>query len=400
MEQLLELLKSLKPGDYLFLAIDFLVVVLVIFLVVRSIKRRKKAKKEEHLEELLTTEEYIEEVKEEAPAEEEKEETLIEEKVEELVKEEVEVNEEVKANEEVETLEIKEEIKEEVKEEVKVSKVKKVVKDTPKENKKVSVKRKEPVKVERVEKLEKEEYTSESPFELTRILLPNKQEYKLGKGWENTFKRARRNEDFKNNLWTFIYNSYQEDKEVTPSLENLFKPFEYCDPSHTKVVFINKQPGLSIKEDGLAFSTKEIYKKTPLFNELYDNARSDRKVRAIRYDDGDLENWAKQGVFLYNYILLNAQGETKKHENAGYEVFSNMVIKDLVKDNNPKVFVVFTNYVYSNFMSILGNNTNHKVIFISSPAKIKDTNIFGEINDFLTSKGIEPINWSLGKIRK
>ena len=391
MEQLLELLKSLKPGDYLFLAIDFLVVVLVIFLVIRSIKRRKKAKKEEHLEELLTTEEYIEEVKEEAPAEEEKEETETLE-----VKEEVEVNEEVKANEEVETLEIKEEIKEEVK----VNKVKKVVKDTPKENKKISVKRKEPVKVERVEKLEKEEYTSENPFELTRILLPNKQEYKLGKGWENTFKRARRNEDFKNNLWPFIYNSYQEDKEVTPSLENLFKPFEYCDPSHTKVVFINKQPGLSIKEDGLAFSTKEIYKKTPLFNELYDNARSDRKVRAIRYDDGDLENWAKQGVFLYNYILLNAQGETKKHENAGYEVFSNMVIKDLVKDNNPKVFVVFTNHVYSNFMSILGNNTNHKVIFISSPAKIKDTNIFGEINDFLTSKGIEPINWSLGKIRK
>ena len=391
MEQLLELLKSLKPGDYLFLAIDFLVVVLVIFLVVRSIKRRKKAKKEEHLEELLTTEEYIEEVKEEAPAEEEKEETETLE-----VKEEVEVNEEVIAIEEVETLEIKEEIKEETK----VNKVKKVVKDTPKENKKVSVKRKEPVKVERVEKLEKEEYTSENPFELTRILLPNKQEYKLGKGWENTFKRARRNEDFKNNLWPFIYNSYQEDKEVTPSLENLFKPFEYCDPSHTKVVFINKQPGLSIKEDGLAFSTKEIYKKTPLFNELYDNARSDRKVRAIRYDDGDLENWAKQGVFLYNYILLNAQGETKKHENAGYEVFSNMVIKDLVKDNNPKVFVVFTNHVYSNFMSILGNNTNHKVIFISSPAKIKDTNIFGDINDFLTSKGIEPINWSLGKIRK
>ena len=64
MEKLLELLKSLKPGDYLFLVIDFLVVVLVIFLVVRSIKRRKKIKKEEHLEELLTTEDYIEEVKE------------------------------------------------------------------------------------------------------------------------------------------------------------------------------------------------------------------------------------------------------------------------------------------------------------------------------------------------
>ena len=390
MEKLLELLKSLKPGDYLFLAIDFIVIVLVIFLIFRSIKRRKKIKKEEHLEELLTTEDYIEEVKEEVKEEETTEEISKETTEEEVIEEEVnEVIEEVQ----------EETIKKEEKE-MAVKEVKKVVKETPKENKKVSVKRKEPVKVERVEKLDKEEYTSASPFELTRVLLPNKKEYKLGKGWENTFKRARRNEDFKNNLWPFIYNSYQENKEVTPSIENLFKPFEYCDPSHTKVVFINKQPGLTIKEDGLAFSTKEIYKKTPLFTELYDNARSDRKVRAIRYDDGDLENWAKQGVFLYNYVLLNAQGETKKHENAGYEVFSNMVIKDLVKDNNPKVFVVFTNHVYSNFMNILGNNTNHKVIFISSPAKIKDTNIFGEINDFLTSKGIEPINWSLGKIRK
>lgn len=391
MEKLLELLRSLKPGDYLFLAIDFIVIVLVIVLVVRSIKRRKKIKKEEHLEELLTTEDYIEEVKEEI-----KEEEPSEEVVEEPIKEVSVIEEEV--NEVIE--EVQEEIIKKEEKEMAVKEVKKVVKETPKENKKVIVKRKEPVKVERVEKLEKEEYTSASPFELTRVLLPNKKEYNLGKGWENTFKRARRNEDFKNNLWPFIYNSYQENKEVTPSIENLFKPFEYCDPSHTKVVFINKQPGLTIKEDGLAFSTKEIYKKTPLFTELYDNARSDRKVRAIRYDDGDLENWAKQGVFLYNYVLLNAQGETKKHENAGYEVFSNMVIKDLVKDNNPKVFVVFTNHVYSNFMNILGNNTNHKVIFISSPAKIKDTNIFGEINDFLTSKGIEPINWSLGKIRK
>ena len=45
MEQLLELLKSLKPGDYLFLAIDFLVVVLVIFLLLDQLKEEKKQKK-------------------------------------------------------------------------------------------------------------------------------------------------------------------------------------------------------------------------------------------------------------------------------------------------------------------------------------------------------------------
>ena len=77
-----------------------------------------------------------------------------------------------------------------------------------------------------------------------------------------------------------------------------------------------------------------------------------------------------------------------------------MVIKDLVKDENPKVFVVFGSLAYSNLMSILKNNTNHKVIYISSPSKIKGSNMFSEINTFLESKGIEPINWSLGKIRK
>lgn len=398
MNELLLTLSELKPGDYLFLVIDFLVVVLVIFFIVRSIKIRKKAKKEEHLEELLVTEEYNEEK------------VINEEVKEEIVKEVIKTEEPEVIEEELSVVEpqvveeVNEEIKETdvVKEEVNmdVKEVKKKVKKETSKEVKVEVKRKEPVKQERVENLTKEEYTSESKFELTRVLLPNKVEYRLGKGWENTFKRARRNEDFKNNLWPLIYNSYQENKEITPSIENLFKPFEYCDPSHTKVVFINKQPGLFVKEDGLAFSTKEIARKTPLFTELYENARLDRNVRAIRYDDGNLENWAKQGVFLYNYILLNAPGETKKHENAGYEVFSNMVIKDLVKDNNPKVFVIFTNHVYSNFMNILGNNQNHKVIFISSPAKIKTTNIFGEINTFLESKGIEPINWSLGKIRK
>ena len=79
--------------------------------------------------------------------------------------------------------------------------------------KKVRVTRKEPVKMERVEKIKKDDYTKDSEFTKTRILLANKVEYKLGKGWENTFKRARRNEVFKDKVWPCIYDSYQENKD-------------------------------------------------------------------------------------------------------------------------------------------------------------------------------------------
>ena len=386
--ELLERLKELKLGDYIFLILDFIVLILVMILIIRKIKLNKKRKKEDHLEELLIADEVVDE---EMNKDDIVETIIVEEemkKEEEIVVYSKEKTIEEDVAEEDATIELKEEI---------INEGIDVMKEEPK---KIKVRRKEPVKIERVEKIQKDEYTKDSEFTRVRILLANKVEYKLGKGWENTFKRARRNEVFKDKVWPFIYESYQENKEITPSFKNLFKPFEYCDPEHTKVVFINKQPALHVKEDGLAFSTKERTRKTNLFNELYEEARVDRKVRAIRYDDGNLEGWAKQGVFLYKYILLNAQGETKKHENAGYEVFSNMVIKDLVKDPNPKVFVVFGSLVYNNLVTILKNNTNHKVIYISSPSKIKGSNMFSEINTFLESKGIEPINWSLGKIRK
>ena len=77
-----------------------------------------------------------------------------------------------------------------------------------------------------------------------------------------------------------------------------------------------------------------------------------------------------------------------------------MVIKELVKDDNPKVFILFTNQVYNSLVDIISKNKNHKIIFISSNKKIEGSNLFSEINKYLESKNIEPINWSLGKIRK
>ncbi len=275
----------------------------------------------------------------------------------------------------------------------------------------IKIRRKEPVKSERVQKLtkksnekkikkiEKEVYDHNSPFQKTRILFFNKLEYRLGKGWENMFIRVKRNQEFKENIWPFIYKSYQS-KSLTPELKDLFKPFEYCDPMHTKVVFVNKQPSLVVKEDGLAFSTKEIGKKTVLFNELYLEAARDRKIRAVRYYDGSLEKYAEQGVFLYNYILTNVSGETKKHEAIGWDIFSKMVIKELVKEETPKVFVLFGNAVYNSLNEMISKNPKHKIILISSSQKINGSNLFSEINDFLTLNNIEPINWSLGKIRK
>ena len=398
LNKVLEIVKTWEIGDFIFLGIDVVLLIIIICLISRRSRRKRKAKKAAKLQKKLEQEVVdvnTEEVKEEIPVVKEEKEEVILEQEEKVVEEAPVVEETIEEAKEEET---PESVENQKKSTPKKTKTNKAPKPTPI--------KKEPVRPERVEKLnalkeeEKEVYDSSVPFEKVTISLPNKVNYRLGKGWENTFKRARRNEYFKNNVWPFVYNSYLENKKVTPEKDNLFKPFEYCDPSHVKVVFINKQASLTLENEGLAFSTSEIGQKTPMFNELYREAQRDRNIRAIRYDDGSLLRYAKQGVFLYNYILTNAVGESRKHETLGWEVFSNMVVKDLAKDPTPKVFVLFGSYVTNQVSEIITKNSNHKIIVVPSIQKIVGSNLFSEINEYLEANKVSPINWSLGKIRK
>ena len=382
----LEIIKTWEIGDYIFVGVDVLLVIIILCLLSRRSRRKRKEKKALKRQKLNAVE-----VNNETIVEEVVESPIIEETP--VVSEE-QLVEETKVVEEVVTPDVKEE---------KVEKPKKKKESTSKPKKPTPTK-KEPVRPEKAKKLmeeaKEEEYNSSSPFEKVTISLPDKVNYRLGKGWESLFRRARRNETFKNDVWPFVYNSYLENKQVTPEKDNLFKPFEYCDPCHTKVVFVNKQTSLTLEDEGLAFSTSQIGQKTPMFNELYNEARRDREVRAIRYDDGSLKKYAKQGVFLYNYILTNAVGESRKHETLGWDTFSNMVIKDLAKDPSPKVFVLFGSYVNNQVSEIITKNSNHKIIVVPSIHKINGSNLFSEINEYLVANKVNPINWSLGKIRK
>lgn len=396
---LLEIIKTWEIGDFIFIGVDILIVIIIICLISKRIRKNKKLKKEQKLQKELEKEtlEVLEEEKEIS-----NDKKVVEEAIEAPIEEVEEEKEEEKTTEKEEVEVIKEPV---IKKERKTST--NATSNKNKQTKKATSNKKEKVRPEKVEKLiaskveePKEVYDNTVPFEKVTISLPNKVNYRLGKGWESLFRRAKRNIDFKEKIWPFVYNSYLENKKVTPEKDNLFKPFEYCDPSHVKVVFINKQPGLTLEDDGLAFSTSEKGRKTLMFSELYNEAKRDRNIRAIRYDDGSLKRYARQGVFLYNYILTNAVGESRKHETLGWEVFSNMVVKDLAKDPTPKVFVLFGSYVTNQVSEIITKNSNHKIIVVPSMQKINGSNLFSEINEYLVANKINPINWSLGKIRK
>jgi uracil-DNA glycosylase len=110
-----------------------------------------------------------------------------------------------------------------------------------------------------------------------------------------------------------------------------------------------------------------------------------------------LEDWAKQGVFLLNTCLTVEEGKANSHSSKGWEIFTDEVIKELNKDDNPKVFILWGKNAISKKQLI--TNSNHLVLESAHPSPLSayrgffGSKPFSKANAYLRSKGLEEIDW-------
>ena len=57
--------------------------------------------------------------------------------------------------------------------------------------------------------------------------------------------------------------------------------------------------------------------------------------------DGTLTKWAKQGVMMLNTVLTVRAHEAHSHKNQGWEQFTDEVIRQLSKRDEPIIFVLW-----------------------------------------------------------
>src|SRR5699024_10722526 len=74
-----------------------------------------------------------------------------------------------------------------------------------------------------------------------------------------------------------------------------------------------------------------------IFKELWDD------LGCTPPDHGYLVDWAKQGVLLLNTVLTVRKGQAHSHRNIGWETFTNQVIKQLNKKEDPVVYILWGN---------------------------------------------------------
>ena len=183
---------------------------------------------------------------------------------------------------------------------------------------------------------------------------------------------------------------------VYPEYKNIFKCFKMTQLKNVKVVILGQdpyhQPG---QANGLCFSVNEGVALPPSLKNIYKEIEDD--IGVTMKNSGNLECWARQGVFLLNTILTVKDSSPLSFQNMGWEKFTLEMIKVLNEDDHPKVFLLWGSKAWEKEQYI--TNPNHLVLKSVHPSPLSayrgffGCKHFSKCNNYLKSKGLEPINW-------
>ena len=145
------------------------------------------------------------------------------------------------------------------------------------------------------------------------------------------------------NLTDFVRQEYIN-KKVYPKPENIFEAFSLTPFSKVKVVILGQDPYHGTGQaHGLCFSVPNGVTPPPSLKNIYKEIETDCQIKKD-FSDGNLEPWAKQGVFLLNAILSVVAHQPTSHQKIGWEEFTDTVIKTLSDNREHLVFMLWGNY--------------------------------------------------------
>ena len=193
----------------------------------------------------------------------------------------------------------------------------------------------------------------------------------------------------------YILNEISKGKKISRSHNNIFKAFEYCSFSSTKVVIFGQDPYFQKDvANGLAFSVEPNKPLPSSLKNIYKEIESD--VGALSNNDGYLKSWADQGVLLLNSALTVEVGKPGSHSKIGWQDFIFEIVKIINKKQNI-VFILWGNDA-KKYIKYIDKDIN-LILSSSHPSPLSSyrgffgCKHFSKCNEYLESKNISKINW-------
>ena len=202
-------------------------------------------------------------------------------------------------------------------------------------------------------------------------------------------------EPYFENLVGFVKQEYAT-TAVYPPAKLIFNAFDQCPFDDVKVVILGQDPYHGPGQaHGLCFSVNDGVAFPPSLINIFKEINADMGVPIPT--SGNLERWAKQGVFLLNAILTVRAHQAASHQNKGWEKFTDAVIRILSEEKENLVFMLWGAYAQHKGKVI--DPQKHKILETVHPSPLSahrgffDCKHFSLADRYLREKGLTPINW-------
>ena len=165
-----------------------------------------------------------------------------------------------------------------------------------------------------------------------------------------------------------------------------------------KVVIVGQDPYHDKGQaNGLCFSVSRTTKIPPSLRNIFGELKKNYPSFTVP-KHGDLSAWASRGVLLLNSVLTVEEKKPTSHSGAGWQNFTDVVIKILNERKEPIVFMLWGNYAKKKCNMI--NRSRHRVVENAHPSPLSFTRWTGcktflRCDEELVKLGYAPMQWNL-----
>ena len=186
---------------------------------------------------------------------------------------------------------------------------------------------------------------------------------------------------------------------VYPPVKQIFNAFNLTPFDKVKVVVLGQDPYHGKGQaHGLSFSVPKGIKPPPSLVNIFKEIESDLNVK-ISKTNGNLEDWAKQGVLLLNSVLTVRANSPASHRNFGWEKLTDTVIKTLSDKKEQLVFLLWGKFAQEKESLI--DASKHFILKAPHPSPFSaNSGFFGckhfsKTNEYLIKTSQTPIKWTV-----
>jgi uracil-DNA glycosylase len=217
---------------------------------------------------------------------------------------------------------------------------------------------------------------------------------KIEESWQKVLQDEFQKDYFKD-LIQFVKQEYAT-TQVYPPGKQIFHAFEECPFDKVEVVILGQDPYHGAGQaNGLAFSVSNDVRTPPSLKNIFKEIKDDLGKEIP--ENGNLERWAEQGVLLLNATLTVRANTAGSHQNKGWEIFTDAVIKKLSEEKENLVFLLWGAYAQKKGAII--DSSKHLALKAAHPSPFAadkgffGTHHFSKTNAYLKAHGKKEIDW-------